>query len=202
MALRIFYGLVVLIALYLSFGIYQVKTQHKSINKADAAFVMGPKDADVTIVEFLDYACPYCREIHPTIIQAVKQDGHVRYIPRPLPSKNKDSVNAFIIAHKAAQYDKFFEMHDQLMSDFKPIDEDVLIEMSSAIGLTLGDINTEIDTDAIQDQLKENWMLFRAFGGQATPLFVLNGKMTYVPEGSMPTVNDFLTMFEQARAAP
>lgn len=199
MLLRIFYIFIALAALYLSYDIYRAIDARGNIANADAAYIFGPEDADLTVVEFFDYTCPYCREVHPTITEAVKQDGKVRYIPRAIPPQSEEAVMAIMVAEKAAQHGKFFEMHDQLMKNYLPITDRRLSELSFEAGLDLEEVDAEFDESAIIERLRENSNLFKLYGGQATPMFVIGKDMVYVPEGRMPTVEDFLRMFNEAR---
>lgn len=201
MAIRIFYALLAIAALYLSYDIYKISSGRSAVHEVESQYAYEPEAYDLNVTEFLDYTCGYCREIHPTIMAAVKQDGRVRYVPRALPSQNEESVHNFIYAHKAAEYGKYIEMHEQLMKNFRPITKKIFVEMALTAGMPEDNFTADVDGQIIQDRLKENMALFRKFGGTVTPTFVIGKNLVYTPEDRLPTVDDFLTMFAQARAA-
>ncbi len=200
MALRIFYVVIALIAAFLIYDIYRLYTGYKDLSDVPAEYALGPDDADVTIVEFLDYSCRHCREIHPTIIGAVTKDGNVRYIPRPLPSDDAEAVNAALMAYAAGKQGKFIEMHNELIKNYRVIDEAVVIDLSQKTGIDMVRLGEDIKAHETGEKINENGRMFNKIEGQSTPTFVINDSIIFVPEGRMPTVDDFLKMFNDARA--
>ncbi len=202
MALRIFYVVVALIAAFLIYDIYRLYTGYKGLSDVPAAYALGPEDADVTVVEFLSYGCSYCREVHPTIISAVKKDRNVRYIPRPVPTGDQEAVHAALLAYTAGEQGKFIEMHNELMNNYRVIDEGVVVELAQKMEIDIERLSKDVKSSKIAGKINENGRLFNKIGGQATPTFVINDSLVFVPEGSMPSVDDFLKMFNEARKGP
>ena len=201
MALRIFYIVIALAAGFLIYDIYKLSSGYGKLDEVPETYSLGPEDADVTVVEFLDYGCTYCRDIHPVIISAVVKDKNVRYVPRPLPSQNPESVHAAILAYTAGMQGKFLEMHDGLMKNYRVLDEATIFELSEQAGIDTDRMDTDVKTGEVVDRINENGALFKKIGGQQTPTFVINNDVIFVPEGRMPTVDDFLNMFDEARKA-
>ena len=197
---RVLYiGLAVLIAL-VSFNIFQLYTGYRSLSHVPPGYALASASSDLDVVEFLDYSCRYCREIHPTIIQAVKRDGGVRYIPRPLPSRNPEGFYAAVLAYAAGQQNAFIKTHNALMENYRVINEDILADLTQKTGLNYEQLMRDIEDDAVKGMIVKNGRLFKKVGGRATPTFIIGDRIFYVPEGRMPTVEDFLKMFNEARA--
>lgn len=164
-------------------------------------YARAPESGDqsipvITVTAFLDYGCPYCRDIHPTITQAVKTDGRVKYIPRIIPFL--DSVSARF-AYAAGQQGQFFDAHDVLMSRAKPLSNDDIILLAQALGLNTDRLKADMYSEDIRRQIAENITLYNNTGGTATPYVLIGDDIQYIPQGRMPDVDDFLEMFAQAR---
>ncbi|MCK5284065.1 MAG: thioredoxin domain-containing protein [Alphaproteobacteria bacterium] len=199
MAFRILYIIIALIAGFLSYDIYRLYTGIGSSGNVPAEYTLGSQDADITVVEFLDYGCKYCSEVHPIITSAVKQDGNVRYIPRPLPMEDQEATRAAILAYAAGKQGKFIEMHDLLIKNYRVIDDAVISELGQKIGLDIDQLNIDIEDTGVIKDINKNARIFKKIGENRTPAFVLNNKIVFVPEERMPTVNDFLQMFNNLR---
>ena len=139
----------------------------------------GSSKPDVTLVEFYDYACPYCRASTPALDQLLKTDPKVRIVYRELPILGQASVDAARLSLAASKAGRFAQFHDALWAAGRP-DPQTLATASQAAGIP--DQPTETpDTDA---ELKKNFQLAGALGATGTPLFVIgdrviNGAVTY-----------------------
>lgn len=196
----ILYIILAAIAVYLSVNIFQLYTAQRGLANVPAGYATGPESADLTVVEFLSYSCRYCREVHPTITEAVKRDGNIRYIPRPVGSGDSESMQAAKIVYAAGEQGKFIEMHNALIENYRVVDEDALVELSRRVGVDVNELNKALGSGGGEKRIKKNTKLFLNIGGQATPTFIIGGEIIYVPEGQMPLVDDFLAMFAEARA--
>ncbi|MCB1532025.1 MAG: thioredoxin domain-containing protein [Alphaproteobacteria bacterium] len=192
-------GVLCLAIAFVGYQIFDAYRVRGALADVEAPLQTGPQDADLEVVEFLDYGCPYCREAHPTIMEAVQRDGRVRYIPRPVAFLGPESAYAAVVAYAAAQQDKFFEMHDALIRNFDNFNETTMPNIAAQAGADPALIQQQLDKGYLQEQVLENLDLFEAMGTNATPTFVIGGDMIYVPEGRMPSVDDFLEMFNKAR---
>lgn len=199
MALRVFYVFLALVAAYAAYNLYSLISLRHEIFDVPAAYTLGPQDADLKVVEFLDYSCPFCQQIHPTITEAVQKDGNVLYIPRPLPSANADSLNAAMIVYAAGKQGKFYPLHNAVLRDFQTFNNERLSSIAPEMGLDLERLQADISDESIKAAIAKNGEIYLRLGGKATPTFMIGEKIIYVPEGSMPTAEDFLRMFAEAR---
>ena len=102
----------------------RVTAQQKAISdNADAIFrsplshVAGNPNGDVSVVEFFDYNCGYCRLALPDVVKLVNDDGKVRLVLKELPIFGDDSVTAAKLALASNKQGKYFEMHQKLLSE-------------------------------------------------------------------------------------
>lgn len=100
----------------------------------------GSADAEITLVEFTDYQCPFCarhvKSVKPQFIKDYVDSGKVRYVLRDFPlSFHKDAKNAAMAAHCAAEQGKYWEMHDVLFANQKALGKDKLSEYAGGLEL-------------------------------------------------------------------
>ena len=139
----------------------------------------GASKPDVTLVEFYDYACPYCRASNPALEQLLKADPNVRIVYRELPILGQASVDAARLSLAASKAGRFVQFHNALWSASRP-DPQALAAAAAAAGIPNQPAQAA-DTDA---ELKKNFQLAGALGATGTPLFVIgdrviNGAVTY-----------------------
>lgn len=181
---------------YKVFDLYQSRS---SIANVEDGYRTGSKNATLEVVEFLDYGCPYCREAHPTITEAVRRDGNVSYVPRPVAFLGPDSAYAAVVAYAAGEQGKFIEMHDVLIRNFEALSPETLPSIAAQAGVDAAALQKAIDNGGLENAVLENLDLFEKMGLNATPAFIIGEDTIYIPEGRMPEVQDFLDMFAKAR---
>jgi protein-disulfide isomerase len=137
--------------------------------------VAGNADGNITIVEWFDYQCPYCRKLEPELQQAVKDDGKVRLVFKDWPILGPASVYASRLALATKFQGKFIEAHAALISlDVKltePGARDRLAKAGIDVDRALADLVT--NKDAIAAVLKRSDAQATAFGFQGTPAFIV-----------------------------
>ena len=139
----------------------------------------GSAKPDVTLVEFYDYACPYCKASNPHIERLVKEDKGLRVVYRELPILGPDSVVAARVALVASQSGRFNQYHDTLWAAGRPSPETIAIA-AKAVGIPAA---PRADPVA-EAELKKNFQLAGQLGATGTPMFVvgdrvLNGAVGY-----------------------
>lgn len=189
-------GLFALVVLTLIYQIIVVANMNRTLDKVPEGYGLGPEKADISLVEFAIYTCPHCREVHETVLKAVKEDGNVRYVPRPLPS---GQIGDAQMAYAAGLQGKFMMAHSALLTDGRILDEGGLTAIGEMIGLDIEKLETDMKNGEVIDKVNHNIALFRELGGTHTPTFVIDKKRVFIPEGQMPSVQDFLDMFAEAR---
>ncbi len=154
------------------------------------SWVGGNVDGDVTLVEFLDYRCSFCRRAHPEVTELVAEDGGIRKIIKELPILGPESVEAsrFAIAVKEIEGpDAYKVISDTLMEHRGQFSRDAFERIADGEGLDGAAIVAAMDSDAVTDVIEKNRALAVEMSIQGTPTFVLGDQMLrgYVPLDGM-----------------
>jgi protein-disulfide isomerase len=137
--------------------------------------VAGNADGDVTIVEYFDYQCPYCRKIEPELRQVVQDDGKVRLVLKDWPILGPISVTAARMALATKYQDKFVQSHDALIGINSKLTEPRIRELLAGAGIDVDRLNRDLATyaNAIDAILARNSDQASAFGFRGTPSFIV-----------------------------
>lgn len=198
MFFRVFISLTVIICAYLAYETIRLKILQHSLLNTEEQYVLGNPEGDVTFVKFLDYSCKFCRDAHPLIEQALRQDGNVRFIPRPVSILDTDGVNAALLPYAAAKQGKFAEMHKVLMENYRIINDQVLQDLSLEIGIDHQQLKADLDDKDILKFTEKNLDLFNAYRLSATPSYAIGTDILFTPDRTI-SANEFLAMFNEAR---
>ena len=186
---------------YLLYGIgFQYMTL-RSVADVPVEHIQGNPEGDLSVVEFLDYRCTYCKQAHPILMDAVARDGNIKLIIRPVVLVDPQSIFAARSVYAAALQGQFVAMHERLITEEGEITPEAVRLHAQSLGLDFDQLANDVSSPDVENFILQNHRVFAAVGTQATPTFVIGGKMQYVPEGQMPNVADFMAMFENARLA-
>jgi protein-disulfide isomerase len=161
--------------------------------------VAGNPDGDITLVEYFDYQCPYCRKIEPELRQVVQDDGKVRLVWKDWPILGETSVIAARLALASKYQDKFTAAHEALIGVNSKLTGPRLPELLAAAGIDIDRLNHDHAANAktIDAILARNNDQATAFGFKGTPAFIV-GKFR-VP--GVLSMADFERVIADARKA-
>jgi protein-disulfide isomerase len=161
--------------------------------------VAGNVDGDITIVEWFDYNCPYCRKLEPELRQVVQDDGKVRLVLKDWPILGPVSKVAARMALAAKYQDKFLKAHEAMIGVASKLTEPRIGELLAAAGIDIDRLNRDLATNAqaIDAILARNNDQATAFGFKGTPSFIV-GKFR-VP--GVLTMAEFEMVIADARKA-
>jgi protein-disulfide isomerase len=132
----------------------------------------GSAKPDVTLVEFFDYACPYCKASNPSVERLIKEDKDLRVVFRELPILGPDSVSAARLSLEASRLGRFAQFHDTLWATGRPAPD------TNATAAQAAGIPPEPKPDnEIEAELKRNFQLAGQLGATGTPLFVIGDRV-------------------------
>jgi len=140
-------------------------------NSADP--VKGNPRGDVSIVEFFDARCPYCKRLHGEMDQLVRRDRNIRVVLKDIPILGPLSVTASRALLAAQRQGKYVELYDALLRLRGEPTEDVLQQESTRIGLDWSRIRRDMEDPAIQQRLDANLRLAQALRIEGTPALVI-----------------------------
>jgi protein-disulfide isomerase len=172
----------------------------------DKAPVKGAADAKVTIVEFSDFQCPFCKRVNPTIDQIMKEyDGKVKLAFRhnPLPF-HKDAMPAAKASMAAKDQGKFWEMHDALFATQTDLSEAGIMKAAKEAGLDLKKFEVDFKSTKNDAVIQEDMEFAKSHGASGTPAFFINGVLVKgaQPFPSFKTVIDGVLDPSSIPAAP
>jgi protein-disulfide isomerase len=152
--------------------------------------VGGNLEGDITIVEFIDYKCGYCRKAFPELVKLIEDDGNIRIIYKEFPILGEESLLAsrFAIATQiVAGEDAYARMHDALYTMRGNVTEQSLTSLATELGLDGAAILDGLSDPRIDEIINENHALAQRMAISGTPTFVMEDQMVrgYVPLAGM-----------------
>jgi protein-disulfide isomerase len=137
--------------------------------------VTGNPNGDISIVEYFDYNCPYCRKIAPELSQVVQDDGKVRLVLKDWPILGPVSVVASRMALACKYQDKYIQAHDALIGVASKLTEPRIRELLAGAGIDVdrADRDLAANAKAIDAIIARNGDQATAFGFRGTPSFIV-----------------------------
>lgn len=137
------------------------------------SFVAGNPDGDVTIVEFFDYRCGYCKQAYPTLMKTVEEDGNVRLVLKEFPILGADSFLASQAAIASLQQDKYLEFHTALMDSRGGVTIERIRSIAGDLGLDVEKLEADMKQDSVREVVEKNYALAKQLGISGTPAFII-----------------------------
>ncbi len=153
-----------------------IASRRAELERDPASPVGGNPKGDVTLVEFFDYRCGYCKRVHETVRDLVKADGNIRLVYKELPLLGPESLfaaRAAVAAFKIAP-DKYRALHDKLMAmPSGAVKEDNVMAEVKSVGLDVKAVRQRMDDPAVAADLERVQSLAQALRLRGTPSFVV-----------------------------
>lgn len=150
-----------------------LKTERAALEADPNAPVMGNPDGDVTIVEFFDYNCPYCRKSMPELTALLETDKNIRLVLREWPILGEGSDFAARAALASRNQGKYAEMHDALFAMRGKADAESVLRTAKDLGLDIDKLQTDMKAPEIEEHIATSKRLTTALGFNGTPSFVV-----------------------------
>lgn len=144
-------------------------------NKAD--FSIGDPKAPITVVEYFDYNCGYCKRVFPLLMTIVEENPDVRVVFKEFPILNDQSRLAATWAAAMPDNDKYIVFHQALMRNRGALNEVVLRQVARKIGVNADQIAGKARQPSIQKHLDETYQFAQQLGLRGTPAFIINGEI-------------------------
>ena len=150
-----------------------LKDRQREIFKDASNPVAGNPQGRTVLVEFFDYRCPYCKQMHAPIASLVAADADLRVVRKDLPVLGPASIVASRAALAARLQNKYPAMHDALMGFRGPLDEAAVFRIAGDVGLDVARLRRDMENPEIGAQLQRNAALAQALQINGTPAFVI-----------------------------
>ena len=149
----------------------------EKIFRSNYAYVGGNPEGDVTVVEFFDYNCGYCKQALPDVVKLTEQDDTVRVVFKELPIFGEDSESAARAALAAKEQGKYFEMHQRLFNDPGKANKAKAMDIAKDMDLDMEQFEKDMQSDKVTAALDENLKIAQSIGLQGTPLYLVGDEM-------------------------
>jgi protein-disulfide isomerase len=139
----------------------------------------GNPKGDVTLVEFFDYRCPYCKQVEPALEKLVGDDRQLRFIYKEFPVLGPDSevaAHAALAARKQGKYDAF---HRAMMATKGQISDQTVMDVAGSVGLDIVQLKRDMASPEVEKTLKGDMALADALDISGTPAFIVGN--TIIP---------------------
>jgi len=146
--------------------------------RVDEAYSLGKDDAPLTLVEFADYQCPYCRKFHFDTLPELRKNyidtGRLRFVAMDLPlDRHTYATPAAVAALCAGEQHKFWEMRDTLITHASNLAEDAIVGYAEKLGLDSSEMRTCVASPRYLPKIYRDIMQAEVAGIYGTPSFVL-----------------------------
>jgi protein-disulfide isomerase len=175
-------------------GRQAVAQRQRELEADPASPVLGNPKGDVTLVEFFDYRCPYCKQVAPSLEALLAEDKRLRIVMKEFPILGQDSIVAARAALAAERQGKYFKFHNALMAVKGGLGEDTVYKTAAAVGLDVERLKADMARPEIEAQLRATYELAQALRIRGTPAFVVGGEL-------IPGAVDLATLRQKIAAA-
>jgi protein-disulfide isomerase len=150
-----------------------LKDRRHEVLDDPATPVGGNPQGDVTIVEFFDYRCPYCKQAQPALQALLDQDHELRFVYKEMPVLGAPSVTAARAALAARLQGKYESFHAAMMGTKGQITDEVVYQVAGSVGLDIDRLKRDMASPEIDQALKANLALANALDIRGTPGFII-----------------------------
>ncbi|MFT5510836.1 MAG: protein-disulfide isomerase [Hyphomicrobiaceae bacterium] len=168
-----------------------LKTEKQSIFRSPHDFVLGNPDGDITVVEYFDYNCGWCKRALGEVVKLTQEDKNVRVVMKEFPIFGEHSNFAAKAALASIKQNKYWEFHTALMKQ-KQVTTENTFDIAKSVGIDVAALKAEMEKPQYDKAIQENTRVAQALGMQGTPGFIVDSRINfgYVPASGL---KDMLT---------
>ena len=198
-AAPLFFVVVAAAILYAGGQVLVVQNAYRHMADTPQGQSVGPADADVVIVEFMDYRCKPCRLLYPVMQEVIRNHPEIRLVFRHRSVTGMPGLKEAQIALAAGMQGKFMAMHGILMTRDDPGDDKDLEGLCEKSGIDCAQLKTDMSDPRLIKSLESSEKIAQALNIKTDPVFLI-GKNLYTTKHGKPTPADFDRLIAQARA--
>jgi protein-disulfide isomerase len=150
-----------------------ISTKQKELQDSPDDLVQGNPKGDVTLVEFFDYRCPYCKQVAPSLDALLKEDGKLRIVYKEFPILGEASVYATRVALATKKQGKYAAFHRAMMTTKGDIGDETVLNVATSLGLDISKIKADMSAPEIDKLIDQNYALADALNIQGTPAIIV-----------------------------
>jgi protein-disulfide isomerase len=157
-----------------------VADNHEAIFEDAQNVVLGDPNGDVSLVEFFDYNCGYCKRGLADLLALLEKDKHLKVVLKDYPILAPGSIDAATVAmgvKKQLQGEKFLAFHKELLLTRGPVGKERALEVARNAGVDMGKLQDDMGEATVRTALATNLKLGDSLGVSGTPSYVLGGEV-------------------------
>lgn len=154
-----------------------LKTKRAELQGATDLPVAGNTKGDVTIVEFMDYRCGYCKSVKPTLDEVIRADGKIRLVLKEFPILGPASRTASMAAIAANKQGKYLALHNALMAYPNNLTDEVIFALARQVGLDLAKLKDDMKSPEVLALIEKTNKLAQDLGINGTPGFIIGDQI-------------------------
>ena len=169
----------------------------KELFQSTTAPIAGNPKGDVTVIEFFDYNCGYCKKAFPDLAAVVQQDKNVKIILKEFPILSKGSEEAAKVALAARMQGKYWEFHRALLEAPGQANEAAALKVAEKVGLDLARLKKDMASAEVKKEIDDTRKLAQKMGIQGTPHFLVGDRV--IPGAPEDLTNRIVGLVEDIR---
>ncbi len=155
-----------------------LKDMHDLIYNDENNIVLGNPEGDVTLVEFFDYNCPYCKQVMPHIPELLEADKNLRIILLEFPILGQDSVDVARLSVAVSQLGKdYWAFHEALFVGRGRVNVEKALKIASEQGINITELENEAKKPKIDEIIKKSYIIAEALAINGTPAFIIGDEI-------------------------
>lgn len=147
--------------------------ERERLERDQNAPVLGNPDGDITVVEFFDNSCPYCRRVMPEFDALLAEDGNVRLVLREWPILSEGPAYAARAALASRVQERYAEMHDAPMGMRGKVEAETVLRVAAGLGLDIEKLKVDMQSAEVDEHMATSMRSAEALGFNGTPSFAI-----------------------------
>jgi protein-disulfide isomerase len=139
--------------------------------------VAGNPQGAVTVVEFFDYRCGYCKASLEMVMDLIREDPEIRVVFKELPILSPESIRAAQAALAAVRQGRYLDLHYAMMSSRGQYDDQQILDIAAEVGLDVAQLTADMEAPEIMAQIQSNLSLAGSLGIDGTPTFIVDDQI-------------------------
>jgi protein-disulfide isomerase len=154
-----------------------IKENAKEVFQPASSPIVGNSKGDVTVLEFFDYNCGYCKRALGDVARLIEKDKQVKFILKELPILAKGSEETAKVALAAKMQGKYWEFHRAMLGSTGQANEASALRAAEKIGLDMTKLKKDMASPAVQKEIDDTQALAKKLGVNGTPYFLIADKI-------------------------
>ena len=155
-----------------------IAAMHDKIYNAPGQVVVGNPEGDVTLVEFFDYNCGYCRSALPDLATLIAEDPNLRVVLKEFPILSNESIDAARVAVLVGQSDAdYWTFHETLFTNRGKVDKQAALAAAAELGLSPVALELDMGTDPVSSAIQTSYEIAKALSITGTPTFIIGNEI-------------------------